>query len=316
MEQHASHFYLPPLTFSEFLDSGEDLAAREAFRETPVPQYAYEKLLRMFHLYSLTGGMPEIVMSVREFPEMTNLNPIYEKILVDLSLLVAQESSTKKTALLNEEVLQNVFPFAASRILFNNFGNVGAGSREIARSMRFLARMMVVQLFYPTVSSLENALPKKNLSPRLHISDTGLVNYFSGIQHALFFSQDMNAVFHGQIARQVVGQELVTCSGRAELVFWTRNKSQSTAEVDFVLPFQGYQIPVVVRSGEPGRLRSLHMFLEEAPHPFAVRLHSGYISVGQHQTFRGKRYYLLNLPYFLSSRIAEHLNGFIRLITQ
>lgn len=316
LEKHSSHFYLPPLTFSEFLDSGEDLTVRDAFRETPVPRYAYEKLLKIFHLYSLTGGMPGIVASIREFPEMTKVNPIYEKILEELSRLVHQESATRKTAYLNEEVLQNIFPFAASRILFNNFGNVGAGSREIARSMNFLARLMVIQLIYPIIDTGKDAIPKRTLSPRLHIGDTGLVNYFSGIQHTLYLSQDMNSVFRGQIARQVVGQELLSGSEKAELVFWTRAKSQSTAEVDFIVPFQGFQIPVVVRSGEPGKLRSLHMFLDEAPHAFAVRLWSGPISIGQHQTIRGKRYFLLNLPYFLSSRINEHLKGFIRLVTE
>lgn len=315
LEPQASHFYLPPFTFREFLDSGEDLTVRDAFRETPVPRYAYEKLLKIFHLYSLTGGMPEIVASIREFPEMTKVNPIYEKILEGISRLVNQESATRKTAVLNEEILQNIFPFAASRILFNNFGNVGAGSREIARSMRFLERFMIIQLIYPMTSTGEGSQPKKNLSPRLHIGDTGLVNYFSGIQHTLYLSQDMNAVFQGQIARQVVGQEILAGGEKSELVFWTRAKSQSTAEVDFIVPYQGFQIPVVVRSGEPGKLRSLHMFLEEAPHPFAVRLWSGPISVGQHQTIRGKRYFLLNLPYFLSSRINEHLKGFIRLVT-
>jgi len=36
----------------------------------------------------------------------------------------------------------------------------------------------------------------------LQLADTGLVNYFSGIQKPLFQSHDMNAIFEGQIARQ------------------------------------------------------------------------------------------------------------------
>lgn len=97
------------------------------------------------------------------------------------------------------------------------------------------------------------------------------------------------------------------------LNFWTRGKAQSTAEVDFVIPFNDLLIPVVVRSGEPGRLRSLHQFIDASPHNFAVRLYAGKLAVQQTQTLLGKKFFLLNLPYFLAGKISEHLKGFIRL---
>jgi hypothetical protein len=145
-----------------------------------------------------------------------------------------------------------------------------------------------------------------------------MVNYFSGIQKSLFQSHDMNAIFAGQIARQVVGQEILATektglSPGDALHFWVRNKAQSTAEVDFVIPYNDHLIPVVVKAGEPGRLRSLHQFIDMAPHPYAVRLYAGKLAVQQTQTIRGKKFYLLNLPYFLAGKIREHLKGFIRL---
>ena len=153
-------------------------------------------------------------------------------------------------------------------------------------------------------------------SPRLHLNDTGMVNYFSGIQDLLRNSMDMNAIFEGQIARQVVGQEISAAGETPELHFWVRNKMQSTAEVDFVIPYKDMLIPVVVKSGEPGRLRSLHQFVDEADHPYAVRLSADIVSVKQARTLAGKSFYLLNLPYFLASKIKDHIQGFIRLATE
>ncbi|MCX6278540.1 MAG: AAA family ATPase, partial [Bacteroidetes bacterium] len=72
-------------------------------------------------------------------------------------------------------------------------------------------------------------------------------------------------------------------------------------------------IPVVVKSGEAGRLRSLHQFIDLAPHAYAIRLYAGKLAVQQTQTIRGKKFFLLNLPYFLAGKIREHLRGFIRL---
>ena len=38
---------------------------------------------------------------------------------------------------------------------------------------------------------------------------------------------------------------------------------------------EGKIIPVEVESGDTGRLRSLHLFMDTAPHAMAVRLYAG-----------------------------------------
>jgi predicted AAA+ superfamily ATPase len=175
---------------------------------------------------------------------------------------------------------------------------------------------MLLRLVYPSTSITVPATEDHNKMPRLQMLDTGLVNYFSGIQKTLYLSRDMNAIFHGQVARQVAGQELIAAASGEQpgLHFWVRQKAQSTAEVDFLVPYESMLIPVEVKSGEPGRLRSLHQFMDMAPHPFAVRLHAGPLHIRQTETIRGKKYFLLSLPYFLAERINEHLRGFIRLV--
>jgi hypothetical protein len=146
--------------------------------------------------------------------------------------------------------------------------------------------------------------------------DTGLVNYFSGIQSTLAPATDLAGIFQGQVLRHVVGQELSgNRQDKEDISFWVRDKAQSEAEVDYVIPFDGLLIPIAVKSGEPGRLRSLHQFIDMAPHPYAVRLYAGNVTIRRSQTIKGKSYYLLSLPYFLSCRISEHLRGFVRYVS-
>jgi hypothetical protein len=83
-----------------------------------------------------------------------------------------------------------------------------------------------------------------------------------------------------------------------------------------VIRYNDLLIPVVVKSGEPGRLRSLHQFIDMTPHAYAVRLYAGKLAVQQTSTIRGKKFYLLSLPYFLAGKIREHLKGFIRLANE
>jgi uncharacterized protein len=311
-------YHLCPFSFEEFLLTMDDQAALEAFREVPVPYYAYEKLLNYFHLYALIGGMPEITGEYAAHRHLAGLKTIYEKIEDKFVECMAGVTAGSRSRDLAIEVFQNTYPFAATRISFSRFGNLEKGSREIGQAFKALERAFLLQMVYPVSLTTLPLAPDLSKFPRLQLLDTGLVNYFSGIQKPLFQSHDMNAIFEGQIARQVVGQEILATENPADshdirLNFWVRNKAQSTAEVDFVIQYNDLLIPVVVKSGEPGRLRSLHQYMDLAPHAYAVRLYAGKLAVQQTQTIRGKKFYLLSLPYFLAGKIREHLKGFIRL---
>jgi len=306
---------LHPCSFAEYLDAIGEPSAIEAYHEVPVPTSSYAKLLRHFHLYMLIGGMPEVLGRFCEEKHLTAIKPIYEKILVNWNTSLASAFPSAKSGLL-QFTLQNSFPFAATRIKFHCFGNSEFRSREMGEAFRILEQRQLIKLIYPATTMLNPLLINREKSPRLQLLDTGMVNHFSGIQKQLFQSDDMNALFHGQIARQAAGQELLAAesAGDDRVGFWVRNKPQSRAEVDFVISHDGMLIPVEVKSGEPGSLRSLHQFVDHSPHPFAIRLHAGELSIRQTQTISGHRFYLLSLPYFLAGRIVPHLDGFIRYV--
>jgi hypothetical protein len=96
-----------------------------------------------------------------------------------------------------------------------------------------------------------------------------------------------------------------------KISFWVREQKQSNAEVDFVVPFREYVVPVEVKAGKSGSLRSLHQFMDRAPHPYAVRLYAGPLQETKSSTPGGKSYKLLNLPYFLAGKINDYLQWFI-----
>lgn len=67
-------------------------------------------------------------------------------------------------------------------------------------------------------------------------------------------------------------------------------------------------IPVEVKSGSVGKLRSLHQFIDHAPHAFAVRVYQGEYLVQKARTIAGKEFILLNLPYYLVHRLERELD--------
>jgi uncharacterized protein len=72
-----------------------------------------------------------------------------------------------------------------------------------------------------------------------------------------------------------------------------------------------YIIPVEIKSGEKGTLRSLHQFVNKANHPFALRLYAGPLKVEDTATSVGRQYTLFNLPYYLGARIPDYLQHLI-----
>jgi hypothetical protein len=168
---------------------------------------------------------------------------------------------------------------------------------------------MLVHLLYPTTSTEIPLVPDRKKAPRLQFLDVGLVNYAAGLQGQYFEHSDLHSFYRGKIAEMIVGQELLAAGASApqKPVFWVREKRQAPAEVDFVVQHGKYAIPVEVKAGAAGSLRSLHQFINRCPHPYAVRMHAGPLEIHRLTTHEGKAFFLLDLPYFLAGQLEDYI---------
>jgi len=84
---------------------------------------------------------------------------------------------------------------------------------------------------------------------------------------------------------------------------------QTNAEIDFVYNHKGDLIPIEIKSGTSGKLRSLHQFINISPslENLAVRFYSGKLQLATERTVEGKEFKLLNLPFYLCNKIEEYL---------
>lgn len=197
-------------------------------------------------------------------------------------------------------LLQN-YTFSSS--LSSNYGE-----REVREAFHTLDKALIVQTVFPT-TSLEPP-PAVNLrrKPRLQFLDTGLLNYLLGVQAEMIGIEDLNAFHGGKIIQHLTMQEVMAQfkSPLYKPMFWVRENANSNAEVDLVLPMGKYLIPIEVKSGKQGRLRSLHEFVDRAGHPFAIRLLANHFSVEEAKTPGGTPYQLMNLPYYLASKLPKY----------
>lgn len=123
--------------------------------------------------------------------------------------------------------IESSFYSAGSRIRFAGFGRSNYKSREMSEALKTLEKAMLIYLMYPTTGTDLPIAADHKKSPRLHLIDTGLVNYFVGLQNELFGTHNLNSVYEGKIAEHIVGQELLTGSRTfvEKVQFWVREKN-------------------------------------------------------------------------------------------
>lgn len=308
------YLVMKPLSFKEFLSALSETASLDILTENiPVPDFAHERLMKLFQTYSIIGGMPEIVEKYSGQKDIIALNSVFDSLIVSYLDDVEKYARNSTMANIIRHAVSNSFYEAGSRIKFQGFGNSSYKSREMGEALKVLEKAMLIYLLYPSSSVSLPLLPNIKKTPRLQVLDTGMLNFFAGFQKDLFGANHIDSVYQGKIAEHIVGQELLAgeTSPLFKLHFWNREKKQSNAEVDFLIQYEGLLIPVEVKSAATGRLRSLHQFMDRAPHKYAVRIYSGKIEINHVKTLSGKEFSLLNLPFYLTGSVAEYLKWMI-----
>ena len=124
---------------------------------------------------------------------------------------------------------------------------------------------------------------------------------------------DLNNSYKGAIIPHLITQELISLNtiSYKKPHFWVREKKQSFSEVHLVFTYQDKVIPIEIKSGSEGTLRSLHQFVERSNHPYAVRIYAGEYKVVETKMPGGKPYLLMNIPYYLGTKLPEYVAYFI-----
>ena len=307
------YLYLYPLNFQEYLEAIQHTAALEQLNSIPLKAVAHKTLLYLFHRYAIVGGMPEIVKTDIEYSSLAELPKVYESIWGTYKNDVEKYASGTSERRVIKHIMDTAHLYVDQRIKFQNFGNSNYRSREVGEAMRNLDAAKIIQLIYPTTNLEPPIKPDIKKSPRLQFLDTGLINYTLGIQAQLLGMDDLSNAFKGAIIPHLVTQELLSLNTvtNTKPHFWIREKKQSSSEVDLVYPFGDKIIPIEIKSGATGTLKSLHQFMDRTDHPYAIRIYAGEFKVQNSTTIDGTPFLLMNLPYYLGTQLPKYIEYFM-----
>ncbi len=307
------YLYMHPLNFIEYLKAIGHKSALEQLNNVPVKPFAHNTFLELFNRYAIIGGMPEVVKTYIQDSSVTNLPEIYESIWSTYQDDVEKYTSSETERNVIKHIITTAHLYIDQRIKFQHFGNSNYRSREVGEAMRKLNSAQIIRLIYPTTNVEPPIISDLKKSPRLQFLDTGLVNYALGIQPEMLALKDLSPIYKGSLIPHLITQEIISLNSINKNVpnFWVREKKQSSSEVDLVYNYKNMIIPIEIKSGSTGSLKSLHQFIEQSNHPYAIRMYAGEFKIEETKTPKGTPYFLMNLPYYSGTKIKEYIEYLI-----
>lgn len=306
-------YYLYPFNFQEYLAALGNKPLKEAFDTVPVAKSAHTSLLENFHRYAIIGGMPEVVDTYLANGNMSQLSQVYNSIWETYKNDIEKYAENRTEEKVIRHILNTAPNFLDERVKFQNFGHSNYRSREVSEAMKSIDAAGLIKLIYPTTAIQPPIQSDFKKAPRLQFLDAGIVNNIRGVQANLLNINDLSKAYKGALIPHIITQELISLNLEKQVKpnFWVRDKAYASAEVDLVYSFNNHIIPIEIKSGSTGTLKSLHQFINRTDHNYAVRIYGGAYTIQNQKTPEGKAYKLMNLPYYLGTKIPEYLDYFL-----
>ncbi len=275
------YLYLGPMTFEEFLlaQGKERLVSFIRSFEFPatIPDPLHHQLLDAVRQYLVVGGMPASVFAYTRSASLADTESEKQSILETFA-----EDFGKYVRRADPDRLHKVFtrlPLLIGQRLKYAHIDRDDQARNLAHALSLLCKALVAWRVHHSVC---NGVPlraeiKETVFKPLFL-DVGLMSSACGLNLLDFTSAtDVLQVNQGSVCEQFVGQHLLYGQPsfvRPELFFWMREKPSSNAEVDYAISMGTKIIPVEVKAGKTGTLKSLQVFLKTKAQKIGVRVNS------------------------------------------
>jgi len=308
------YLHLGPLSFTEYLQAmGEDDLVGLAARWTPGAPWAgaaHDRLATRQREFLFVGGMPEAVAAHAAGEGHEAVRRVHASIVDTYRDDFSEYGSTPNVLARLRTVFDYLPGAVGQKIKYANIAR-DQSSRDLRAALDLLALARVVWRVHHSDAS---GLPlEARIDPHVFkclMLDVGLVSHVTGVSlAALGRWEDRRLVHEGGLAEQFVGQHLLFRRPAYEtpsLCYWLREGKRNNAEVDFVIAHGRTLVPVEVKAGAAGRLRSVHQFLaRNVKHASNLLLRFDMnppsVSDHAHQLPGGGevRYRMLSLPLYL-----------------
>ena len=272
------NLFIHPFSFAEFASALGHDQALEAFRvasfDTPPFDVAHSQLLSVLKDFLIVGGMPAAVLRFLKTKSYLAAQEEQNDILTTLKADFGKYKKRVKPELIRH-TLTSIIQQTGEKFTYTN-ANLGLKYIDSKTCADLLCH---ARLVHRVEACHANGIPlggdiniKQN---KFLFLDTGL--YLREAQLDLAnWSVDTPAEFvnRGKLAEMFVGLELKKSGSPLDdtsLFYWRREAKSSNAEVDYVVQHKNGVLPIEVKAGKKGSMKSLSILMSEKKIPLGIR---------------------------------------------
>ena len=314
-----SYMHLEPLSFDEFLLANDKELLYDYLSQyelnAEIPFAIHEQLTTLFKEYLIIGGMPAVVSNWAAERSLNRVSQIQNDLLATYRDDFSKYKGRLATERL-EEALNSIPKMLGQKFVFSRVNKTVQAS-TLKNVINLLEK---ARISHRVQSSSANGVPlaseiKEKFFKEIFL-DIGLCSTALGLSLTQMNStNEIILINNGGIAEQVVGQLLRTIEPpyiEPALYYWHREEASSSAEIDYVIQHGNRIVPIEVKAGATGSLKSLHVFMGLKKLSLAVRINSDYPSKTnvdvKDNLGKSVNYTFISIPFYLMGQIHRLLN--------
>lgn len=295
-----------PLDFEEFLqvfNVGEAVldSLRTAFEsKSPVAEVIHTRMMEIFNLYLIIGGMPAAVERYRTTSNIDDVMDEHRAIIEQYKLDFTQYEAEN-----NKLIITRIYELIPAELNEKNkrfmISGIGKNLRyqRVEGSFTWLTKAGVALGVYNTTEpTVPLMLNEKSALFKLFLSDVGLLTTIYGKSCKLKIVSKERDINKGAVYENVVAQEL---HAHGYSLYYYNSKKNG--ELDFVIENGGAALPIEVKSGKD---YAKHSALDNVMAIEDYRINEAYIFTNGNVTVAGKlTYFPIYMIMFLKDEPTE-----------
>ena len=253
--------YMFPMTFDEFLQAnGEQLlldARRQANADSPLPTPLHDKLVGLVRTFMLVGGMPESVAKWAETHDYLQCQEVQDDIITGYEADFPKYKKKVDPQLL-VATMRSAATQATNKFVYSQVAG-GYKTAEVKKALDLLES-------YRKMLLLDTGLMLRLLN--MSMGD------ISSITTHILTATAADLVNKGPMAEMLAGLEVLhylSPNIRHDLFYWVRQAKNSLAEIDYLLSRDMKVLPLEVKAGVQGGMKSLWDFMRDKKLSQAIR---------------------------------------------
>lgn len=290
---------LYPMSFIEFLTALHEQTTVKFLESitinTKINEAVHGKILQHYKEYLCVGGMPEVVSTYQSSRDNKFIAFINVRQKQQALLNSYRGDFAKYSERISSSKIISVFESIPAQLSRENkrfkpsLIESGVRFSKLTTSIDWLlgAGLLIKTNIINSGEIPFRAFVKTNCF-KLYFFDIGLLGALAELSpNVIYKGNDLFKTFKGAFVENYVAQEFV-CSGNKNLYSWANN----TSEIEFVFEKQGVVLPVEVKSGLSGKLKSLNVFEKKYKTEYRTRISAYNLQINNETGFHNYPLYM------------------------